>query len=201
MLSKRPVEDNLGTHQKRQEEMKKIFPFYKGENISNNPLGYTNATNARKRMNDEEVRKDFEKTLPSEYWFDYYYTCELENPWSEDIKPENRKYRVHTLGCLFRINIYIDGYTSKKVMFRELPDNAQELFKKELSFRNDYYVTRDYDPETANSYKEVLYGLLRAGYYPHLWKDETDYKKRYAKFVKENVEFRELDVDVVIKEA
>ena len=178
--------------------MKKIFPFYIGNNISNNPLGYTNATNARKRMNDEE---DFEKTLPSEYWFDYYYTYELENPWSEDIKPENRKYRVHTLGCLFRINIYIDGYTSKKVMFRELPDNAQELFKKELSFRNDYYVTRDYDPETANSYKEVLYGLLRAGYYLHLWKDESDYKKRYAKFVKENVEFRELDVDVVIKEA
>jgi len=75
------------------------------------------------------------------------------------------------------------------------------VFKKELSFRKDYHIARDYDPETVNSYKEVLYGLLRAGYYPYLWKDETDYKKRYAKFIKENVEFRELDVDVVIKEA
>ena len=180
--------------------MKKIFPFYKGKNISNNPLGYTNVTNARKRMVDNDVRNDFEMTLPYEYWFDHYYTHELEKPWSEDIKPGNRKYRVNTSGCLFNINIYTDGYTGKRVMFRELSDNVQELFKKELSFRNDYHVARDYDSETVNSYKEILYGLLRAGYYPYLWKDETDYKKRYTKFIKQNVEFRELDVDVVIKE-
>lgn len=179
--------------------MKKIFPFYKSNNISNNPLGYTNATNARKRMNDEEVRKDFEQMLPGNYWFEHYYACELEKPWSEDIKPG--KYGVNTSVCLYGIKIYTDGYTGKRVMFRELPDNIQELFKKELSFRNDYHVGRDYDPETVNSYKEVLYGLLRTGYYPYLWKDESDYKKRYAKFIKENVEFRELDVDVVIKEA
>ena len=177
--------------------MKKIFPFYKGNNISNNPLGYTNATNARKRMNDEEVRKDFEQTLPSEYRFDYYYTCELENPWSEDIKPG--KYRVNESVCLYGITIYTDGYTGKRVMFRELPDNVQKLFQQQLSFESEYSIDMDCDSERKYAYQKILYGLLKAGYYPYLWKDESDYKKRYAKFVKENVEFRELDVDVVIK--
>lgn len=180
--------------------MKKIFPFYKGKNISNNPLGYTNATNARKRMNDEEVRRDFEKTLPDDYWFEHYRACELANPWSEDIKPENKKYNVNISVCLFGLTIYTDGYIGKEIKFEELPDNVQTLFRKELTFRDGYYVASDYDPETVDSYKEVLYGLLKAGYYPYLWKDETDYKKRYLKFIKENVEFKEMDVDVVIKD-
>ena len=52
--------------------MNKFFPFYKGKNIANNPLGYTTAANARKRMNDQVVKDDFLKTLPEDYWLDYY---------------------------------------------------------------------------------------------------------------------------------
>ena len=64
--------------------MKKIFPFYKDQNIANNPLGYTNVNNARKRMKADEVIKDFEATLPENYWLDHIYVNQLENPWSSD---------------------------------------------------------------------------------------------------------------------
>ena len=57
--------------------MNKFFPFYKGKNIANNPLGYTTAANARKRMNDQEVKDDFLKTLPKDYWLDYYKVYDL----------------------------------------------------------------------------------------------------------------------------
>lgn len=113
--------------------MKKIFPFYKDKNISNNPLGYSNANNARKRMNSSEVWKDFIKTLPEHYWFDHYYTYELEKPWNEDIKPG--KYGINESHHLFNITIYTDGYIKyKKIKFKELPVNVQELFRKKTFF-------------------------------------------------------------------
>lgn len=72
----------------------------------------------------------------------------------------------------------------------------KNYFAKKLSF-DDLHCAYN-DPETKEAYREILYGILKAGYYPHLWKDETDYIKQYNKFVKENVEFREMDVEITI---
>ena len=177
--------------------MKKFFPFYKGKNIANNPLGYTTAGNARKRMKSDEVECDFNNTLPKDYWLDYYQVYELENPWDESIKPD--QYRTSTSGHWYGINTYTNGYTkaNSKRYIKELSDDVYALFLKlsqlEELIIEDYHSHKETYKE---EYKNLLYDILRKGYYPTLFKDDRDYKKRWTKFVTDNVEFREMDVDI-----
>lgn len=180
--------------------MKKIFPFYKGKNIANNPLGYTTVANARKRMNSEEVTKDFIETLPKDYWLDYYEVYELENPWDESIKPG--RYRTRTSGHWYGIETYTNGDTKmdSRKYIKELPEDVYSLFLKLYNLEKlvieDYYSGKETYKE---EYKNTLYDILRKGYYPTLFKDEKDYKKRWTRFVTDNVEFKEMDVDITIK--
>ena len=179
--------------------MKKFFPFYKGKNIASNPLGYTTAANARKRMNSAEVERDFHSTLPKDYWLEHYQVYELENPWDESIKPG--QYRTNTSGHWYGINTYTNGYTKRDSIryIKELPDDVYTLFLKlyhlEKLVIEDYYSHTDTYKE---EYRELLHDILRKGYYPTLFKDEKDYKKRWTKFVTDNVEFKEMDVDISI---
>lgn len=185
--------------------MKKFFPFYKGKNIANNPLGYTTALNARKRMNDKEVVKDFLNTLPKDYWLDYYYVYELENPWSEEWMKTIKEsgYGISTSGHWYNITIYTKGHVkfeSKKYL-KELPKDIYDLFIK-LYKMEDIVIEEFYAHKTTHKeeYKQLLYEILSKGYYINLYEDNKDCKKRYAKFVTDNVEFREMDVDVIAKE-
>jgi len=176
--------------------MKKIFPFYKGENISNNPLGYSSVSNAKKRMKQDDVVKDFDKTLPEDYWLGHMYIYELANPWNEDIRPNDvnksiyENKRVNTHGAMFFITYYTLGYTKDGSLtnLKDLPDDVYELF-----------VSLYKAEETSNKelYELTLYAILRKGFLPALFKDKKDYKKRFNKFVSDNVEFREIEVNVV----
>lgn len=182
--------------------MKKVFPFYKGKNIAKTPLGYTNKQNARKRMDTTLVFDDFLKTIPEDYWLDYYTVKELENPWNETIR--SGQYLTNTSGCWYHINIYTKGYTKYKSdkYLKDLPTEVYNLF---IKFYNlEKLVVRDYydKKETyKEEYKNLLYDILRKGYFPHLFKDEKDYKKRWEKFVTDNVVFKEMDVNIDIKES
>ncbi len=176
--------------------MKKIIPFYKGENISNNPLGYSSVSNAKKRMKQDDVVKDFDKTLPEDYWLGHMYIYELANPWNEDIKPNDRNdfmfknKQVNTHGGMFCITYYTNGYIKDGSLtnLKDLPDDVYELF-----------VSLYKAEETNNKelYEPTLYAILRKGFLPVLFKDKKDYKKRFNKFVSDNVEFREIEVNVV----
>ena len=107
--------------------MNKFFPFYKGKNIANNPLGYTTAVNARKRMNDQEVKDDFLKTLPEDYWLDYYKVYELANPWAEEWMKtvKGPGYGISAFGTWYNITIYTKGYTKHQSdkYLKELPED------------------------------------------------------------------------------
>lgn len=175
----------------------KIFPFYKGECISKTETGYSSARNARQRMDDEKVRADFDKTLPNEYWFGHSYTYLLANPWNEGISPETCR-NTNTYYEKFGLVYYTNGYikSSSKTMFRELPEDVQELFRKKELISKDYNYVSGYTKDEATEYRETAYAILRKGYYPHLFRDMSDYKKKYSDFVSKNVEFREMEVEI-----
>lgn len=164
--------------------MKKILPYYKGECIAKTPLGYTNVTNARKRMDDYDVKKDFEKTLPKDYWYRHYYTYRLKEPWSKDIRPG--QWNTSTSVGRFSTEYYTRGYVDHdtQVYFDNLPKSTATAYRI-LEETND-----------RDEYRTVLYTLLENGWMPVLWKDMKDYDKRYLRFIKENVEFREVEIEV-----
>ena len=41
--------------------------------------------------------------------------------------------------------------------------------------------------------------LTEKGYGPHIYKDEKDYKKKLSKFITDNVEFVEKEVEITVK--
>lgn len=51
----------------------KIYPFYKGENIAKDEDGYDSAFAAVRHMNDDELIKDFKKTLPEDFEYNQLY--------------------------------------------------------------------------------------------------------------------------------
>ena len=185
--------------------MKKIFPFYKGKNISKNPLGYTNIANARKRMDDKEVLNDFKNTLPKDYWIKHYIVYELENPWIEqwmnNIK--GSEYGIFTTHYWYNITIYTHGYIviSSKKYIEELPQDIRGLFIK--LHKLESLAIEDYKLEHTTykeEYKMLLYKILSNGYYPSLHKDDNDFKKRYSKFITNNVEFKEMDINIQLND-
>ena len=112
-------------------------------------------------------------------------------------------YGISTSCTWYHITIYTNGCTKNQSdkYLRELPEDIYNLFVR--LYRMEDIVIKDYYAHKTTykeDYKNLLYEILSKGYYPHLYKDDKDYKKRYTKFVTDNVEFREMDVNVRNKE-
>lgn len=166
--------------------MKKIFPFYKGKNIANNPLGYTTKENARRRMADGEVIKDFEKTLSEDYWFKYLYTYKNGNRTTEFNLGAGKRIKIADTDIKQRI--YIKDIDNEKII---------ELFKKLITiYEKNWY---DRTSEEIEQLEELSLKISELGYYPYRWKDCKDYKKKYSAFVSSNVEFKEMEVNISIE--
>lgn len=191
--------------------MKKIFPFYKDQNIANNPLGYTNVNNARKRMKADEVMKDFEATLPEDYWLNHIYVYELENAWSSDWNDSiaadykrdryMRHHGVSTSVFLYQTTIYTKGYTkpNKSIPLMQLSPEIRNLYTRLYYLEKEVTKDRINKTEThKEEYVSLIKEILTKGYFPHLFKEYKDRDKRYRKFVDEHVEFREMDVNIEI---
>ena len=181
--------------------MKKVFPFYKGKNITNNPLGYTNEKNSRKRMDDTDVKSDFENTLPEDYWLDHYYVYELEYPYEDGLVPG--RYNVSTSGEYYNLEYYTRGYINldSKTYLKDIKD--EEIYKL---FIRLYRMTKiaieechQRKTEHKEEYKKLIFDILHKGWKPCLFKDISDYKKQWKKFVDNNVEFREMEVEINVK--
>lgn len=75
----------------------KIYPFYKGTNIAKDIDGYESVSDANKNMVLDELINDFEKSLPDDFWDDYYYICRAD---------EHSDYKTHT--------VLVDNWTEVK---------------------------------------------------------------------------------------
>lgn len=56
----------------------RIYPFYKGKNIAKDPEGYDSAFAAVRHMDDDELIKDFEKTLPEDFEYNQLYVYQAD---------------------------------------------------------------------------------------------------------------------------
>ena len=167
--------------------MKKVFPYYKGMNMANNPLGYTNRNCAKKRMRKDEIFSDFDALLPDDYWLGHMYT------YFNGTKI-GRFYAVDGFEPLY----IIEPDYKNKIPFKSIESqNVKDLFKKLLKARDTNWLER-----TEEDIREIVSLSMRInelGYYPHLYKDETDYKRRFSKFVDDNVDFQVKEVTIDMK--
>lgn len=165
--------------------MKRILPFYKNENLSPSGLGYSSMKSALKYMKiSDQLKQDFNDTLPKDYWDKYSYIYKLENPWSPDFKREDRG--IHESGGRFYTAFFTKGWAdiSSPIDLDDIPEYLKELFK-----------TAKYT-ESETEYLEILYKLLSWGYYPTIFRNESNYTRLFNKFIKSNVEFREVELKI-----
>lgn len=171
--------------------MIKIFPFYKGENIANNPLGYTTKANARKRMRMSEVMGDFSKTLPPDYWFEHLFTYQNEEG------GKKTRLGIRRAGE----EVEVTEYDIKQMVYirdiedREVASLLYEMYKW-FHKRKPFWERTDEDCEHM---RELALTISSKGYYPYCWEDTKDFYSKLSKYVTKNVEFKEIDVDVVLK--
>ena len=165
--------------------MKRILPFYKNENLSPSGLGYSSMNSALKYMKiSNQLKQDFNDTLPKDYWDKYSCVHKLEHPWSPEYKRGDRG--IQESGGRFYTAFFTKGWAdvSLEIPFNELSEELKELFK-----------TAKYT-ESEKEYDEVLYKLLSLGYYPTIFQNESNYTRLFNKFIKANVEFREVELTV-----
>ena len=181
--------------------MKKIFPFYKGKNIANNPLGYTTKECAKKRMNKEDLLKDFRKTLTADFIFNHVYTHSI----SKQEKNLTEMWVGHR-----RINVYTWDYDSPEVYIKDMEGEAKELaaelllYQTKLEEQGFYHEMISPDGitnEESEKAAEISLRLNELGYYPFFYKDENFTRNAFQKFVNENVEYKTMNVEITLTEA
>jgi len=168
--------------------MIKVFPFYNGKNIANNPLGYTNRANARKRMRMDDVMGDFLKTLPTDYWLEHIYTYKNK----EGGKKERLGIRR------FGEEVEVAEYdVRQKVYVRDIEDKevASLLYEMYGWFHRSKPFWERTDEECEHM-RELALTISSKGYYPYCWEDMRDFNSKVSKYITKNVEFKELDVEI-----
>lgn len=58
--------------------MKRIYPFYKNQDLSKKGLGYSSINSVKKFMNQSLIIEDFNKLFSDDYWFEHFYVYKLE---------------------------------------------------------------------------------------------------------------------------
>ena len=166
--------------------MKRTFPMYKGQSLDKAGMGYSNVKSARHYMNDRPVRKDFDKTLPERYWYEFEYVYKHNG---QEMSRESHGHTFHE--CEYEEKFFVKDLTGKD---RELWDKVFAI--------EDKYRERGWGWAGEKVEKEMytlLIELDNRGWYYTLFEETTDYWKRYRKYFKENVEFVEKEVKVSVE--
>lgn len=168
--------------------MNRVFPIYKGKDLSKMGVGYSNVKSARKFMDSTKVVKDFDKSLPENYWNDFLYT------YLNDTTHPKKSHNVCT-----RRDIIIYDYDIKKQIFVKDIDNEdiKKMYIELFSLYNILYYKRNLEQE--NRLVELATKISELGYYPYVWKNDNDYKRKLSKFITNNVQFVEKEVEITIK--
>ena len=172
--------------------MKRIFPIYKGKDLSKIGMGYSNAKSARKFMDKTLIMKDFNKMFDNEYWFEHKYVYHLEE--KEGSYPNTWggfNYKVYSIP-------FHNDYHRPVVYLPNLPDDVKVIAEEYNKLYEEWKKHTD-TLELCIRLDELSLQLADKGYSPHMYKDEKDYKKRLSKFITENVDFIEKDVSINVK--
>ena len=172
--------------------MKRIFPIYKGKDLSKIGMGYSNAKSARKFMDKTLIMKDFNKMFDNEYWFEHKYVYYLEE--------KNGSYPNTWIGFNYKkysIPFHND-YKRQVVYLTNLPDDVKVIAEEYNKLYEEWMKHTD-TLELRIRLDELSLQLADKGYSPNIYKDEKDYNKKLSKFITENVDFIEKDVSINVK--
>ena len=152
---------------------KRIFPFYKGEYMGVEPIGFANLKSAQaymKKISDDDIYNSCFGGK-EEYMKQYGYFCGLK-PYKDRMEPN-----------------YEDKHWVK--------DMGDELVNELLKEYNNIY---DYEHHSFKE-REVLRKEFENKYnlYGYIYTDDKEFKKAKTKFYKENVEYREGILEVNVK--
>ena len=170
--------------------MKRIFPMYKGVSLDKAGMGYSSIKSAQHYMDEKPVRKDFEASLPKNYWYEFEYVHKHNGHKSDSdsLMSSAAEYNFHDTD--YEDEFYIKDLTGKD---KELWDKVYAI--------EDKYRECGWGWAGKKVQKE-MYALLieldKRGWYYTLFEETKDYWKKYRAYKKANVEYVEKTVKIKV---
>ena len=105
--------------------MKRIFPMYKGVSLDKAGMGYSSIQSAKHYMDEKPIRKDFDKSLPKNYWYEFEYVHKHNGHVSDSRISSEGDYQFHDAD--YKEEFYIKDLTGKD---KELWDKVYAIEDK-----------------------------------------------------------------------
>ena len=168
--------------------MKRIFPMYKGVSLDKAGMGYSSIQSAKHYMDEKPIRKDFDKSLPKNYWYEFEYVYKHNGHVSGSCISEG-DYQFH------------DTDYDEKFYIKDLTGKDKEPWDKVYAIE-DKYRERGWAWASKKVQKEMYalhVELDKRGWYYALFEDTKDYWKKYRAYKKANVEYVEKSVKIKVE--
>ena len=169
--------------------MKRIFPMYKGNSLDKAGMGYSSIKSAQHYMDENPIKKDFDATLPKNYWYQFKYAY----------KHNDRESNNH-MSSIAGYNFHDTDY-EEKFYIKDLTGKDKELWDKVYAIEEKYRNRLGWGWAGEKVQKE-MYALFieldKHGWYYSLFEDTDDYWKKYRAYKKANVEYVEKTVSIKV---
>ena len=168
--------------------MKRIFPMYKGVSLDKAGMGYSSLQSAKHYMDEKPIRKDFDKTLPKNYWYEFEYVYKHNGDENDNLMSSIVNYQFH------------DTDYEEKFYIKDLTGKDKELWDKVYAIEDKYrergwgWAGKEVEKEMYSLFKQ----LDKRGWYYSLFEDADDYWKKYRAYKKANVEYVEKTVKIKV---
>ena len=143
--------------------MKRIFPMYKGVSLDKAGMGYSSIQSAKHYMDEKPIRKDFDKSLPKNYWYEFEYVYKHNGHVSGSCISEG-DYQFH------------DTDYDEKFYIKDLTGKDKELWDKVYAIE-DKYRERGWYYALFEDTKDY-------------WKKYRAYKKANVEYVEKSVKIK-----------
>ena len=168
--------------------MKRIFPMYKGVSLDKAGMGYSSIKSAQHYMDEKPIKKDFNKTLPKNYWYEFEYAYKHNGRESNNHMCSIVNYQFH------------DTNYEEKFYIKDMTGKDKELWDKVYAIE-DKYRERGWG-WAGDKVEKEMYSLFKQldkrGWYYSLFEDTKDYWKKYRAYKKANVEYVEKTVKIKV---
>ena len=170
--------------------MKRIFPMYKGVSLDKAGMGYSSIQSAKHYMDEKPIRKDFDKSLPKNYWYEFEYVHKHNGHVNDNRISSEGDYQFH------------DADYKEEFYIKDLTGKDKELWDKVYAIE-DKYRERGWGwagKKVQNEMYALQIELDKRGWFYVLFEDTKDYWKKYRAYKKTNVEYVEKAVKIKVEE-
>jgi hypothetical protein len=152
-------------------------------------MGYSSIKSAQHYMDEKLIKKDFDATLPKNYWYEFEYVYKHNGHVNDNRMSSVTDYQFHNTD--YEEEYYIKDLTGKD---KELWDKVYAIKEK--------YRNRGGWGWAGEKVQKEMYALFieldKRGWYYTLFEDTKDYWKKYRAYKKANVEYVEKTVKIKV---